>query len=79
MPELIKAGVDVEVFMSNEGYPDEITYSLVAAASEVLRTPAEQILAWLGEAAGPLSGQELARRLDPHFERAGLKPLKLGF
>jgi len=44
-----KAGVDVEVFMSNEGYADEITYSLVGAASEVLKLPAEQILMGFGE------------------------------
>jgi len=44
-----KAGVDVEVFMSNEGYPDDITYNLVAAASEALNVPAEQILHGFGE------------------------------
>jgi len=44
-----KAGVDVEVFMSNEGYPDEITYDLVAAASELLKLPAGQILRGFGE------------------------------
>lgn len=45
----VKAGVDVDVFMSNEGYPDEITYQLVSAASEVLKVPAEQILMGFGE------------------------------
>jgi len=44
-----RAGVDVEVFMSNEGYPDEITYSLVGAASEILKLPADQILEAFGE------------------------------
>lgn len=44
-----RAGVDIDVFMSNEGYPDEITYNLVAAASEVLSLPAEQILMGFGE------------------------------
>jgi len=44
-----KAGVDVEVFISNEGYSDEITYNLVAAASDVLQTPAEEILHGFGE------------------------------
>ena len=36
--ELIKskAGVDVDVFISNESYPDSMTYDLVGAASEVL-------------------------------------------
>jgi hypothetical protein len=43
------AGVDVEVFMTNEGYPDEITYQLVGAASKVLDVPADQILIGFGE------------------------------
>jgi hypothetical protein len=44
-----KAGVDVDVFISNEGYPDEITYKLVGAASEVLGAPAEAILEAFGQ------------------------------
>lgn len=44
-----KAGVDVEVFVSNEAYPDDITYNLVGAASEVLATPARDILIAFGE------------------------------
>lgn len=44
-----RAGVDVDVFISNEGYPDQVTYDLVAAASDVLRLPAEQILHAFGE------------------------------
>lgn len=44
-----KAGVDVDVFISNEGYPDELTYKLVGAASEVLGAPAEDILVAFGE------------------------------
>lgn len=44
-----KAGVDVDVFMSNESYSDDITYRLVAAASETLGAPAEQILVGFGE------------------------------
>jgi hypothetical protein len=44
-----KAGVDVEVFMSNEGYPDDITYNLVGAASQMLNLPATQILRGFGE------------------------------
>ena len=43
------AGVDVDVFMSNEGYPDEMTYRLVGAASEVLGVPADKILEAFGE------------------------------
>lgn len=44
----LKAGVDVDVFVSSEGYPDAVTYSLVGAASEVLDTPAEKILESFG-------------------------------
>lgn len=49
--ELIKekAGVDVDVFISNEAYPDDMTYKLVGAASEVLGLPAETILVVFGE------------------------------
>jgi hypothetical protein len=36
------AGIDVDVFISGEGYPDDVTYSLVAAASRHLSiTPAD--------------------------------------
>jgi hypothetical protein len=49
--ELIKskAGVDVDVFISNEAYPDSMTYDLVGAASEVLGTAADDILVAFGE------------------------------
>lgn len=43
------AGIDVDVFISNEGYPDDYTYRLVAAASELSQTPAEEILEAFGE------------------------------
>ena len=43
-----KAGVEVEVFISSEGYPDELTYSLVSAASDVLGLPAEVVLEAFG-------------------------------
>ncbi len=43
-----KSGLDVEMFISNEGYPDDITYKLVGAASEVLGLPAEKILQAFG-------------------------------
>ncbi|OYW77346.1 MAG: heme NO-binding protein [Verrucomicrobia bacterium 12-59-8] len=45
----LKAGVDVEVFVSNEAYPDEMTYDLVSAASEVLGASASSILIAFGE------------------------------
>lgn len=44
-----KAGVAVDVFMSNESYADDITYNLVGAASEMLNVPAERILIGFGE------------------------------
>jgi len=44
-----RAGVEVDVFMTNESYPDDVTYRLVGAASEVLGVPTEQILNGFGE------------------------------
>lgn len=44
-----KADVDVDVFISNEGYPDEMTYRLVGAASEVTGLPAADVLKAFGE------------------------------
>ncbi len=44
-----KAGVDVEVFISNQGYSDEITYKLVGAASEVLGLTVREVLIAFGE------------------------------
>jgi len=44
-----RAGVTEEIFISNEAYPDEITYRLVAAASELMQVPAEKILHSFGE------------------------------
>lgn len=44
-----EAGVDAEEFMSNESYPDEMTYKLVAAAASCLDLPPEQILQAFGE------------------------------
>jgi len=43
-----RAGVEDEVFVSTEGYPDEMTYALVAAASETLDTPVAGILEAFG-------------------------------
>ena len=44
-----KAGTSIEVFISNESYPDELTYALVAAASELLNVPQEKLLQAFGE------------------------------
>ncbi len=44
-----RAGVDVDVFISNESYPDGMTYQLVWAASELSGTPPGQILEAFGE------------------------------
>lgn len=43
-----QAGVDEEVFVRMDGYPDEITYNLVGVASGVLGIPAEQLLKEFG-------------------------------
>ncbi len=43
------ADVDAEGFISNQPYPDEMTYRLVAAASNALDTPQEDILRAFGE------------------------------
>ena len=44
-----KADVDIDVFVSMDGYPDDITYRLVGAASEVLKISPEQVLEAFGE------------------------------
>lgn len=44
-----RANVDVDVFISNDPYPDDLTYRMVAAAAELLQTPADQILHAFGE------------------------------
>ena len=44
-----KAGVDVDIFLSNESYPDKLTYDLVGAASEVLGLAASEVLTAFGE------------------------------
>lgn len=45
----IKAGVSVTQFDRMEQYPDELTYKLVGAATEVLDIPAAQALHGFGE------------------------------
>lgn len=44
-----KAGIDAECFVSMRPYPDDMTYKLVAAATEVLGLTAEQILEAFGD------------------------------
>ncbi|MHC5826475.1 MAG: heme NO-binding domain-containing protein, partial [Nostoc sp.] len=44
-----KAEVDVDVFLSMEGYPDDITHKLVKAASIILGLPSSQIMQAFGE------------------------------
>ena len=44
-----QAGVEEEEFLSMEAYPDEMTYGLVAAASEVLGVPTPVVLEQFGE------------------------------
>ena len=43
-----RAGVDVEVFVGTQAYPDDVTYGLVGAASEVLALPAVEVLERFG-------------------------------
>jgi len=43
------AGMDTPTFISNEPYPDEVTYRLVTAASEQLGLPADDVLRAFGE------------------------------
>ncbi len=55
-----RAGVD-DVFVAMEPYPDEVTLSLVGAASEVLSLPPDKVLHafgkwWIGNAANEYSG-----------------------
>ena len=38
----------MDVFVSNEGYPDGMTYDLVGAASSVLALPAPEVLEAFG-------------------------------
>jgi hypothetical protein len=45
----VRAGVQEDTFLAMSPYPDEITYNLLAAASEVLDKPAEEILETFGE------------------------------
>ena len=51
MWERIKAdaGVDVEVFIRMDQYPDELTYKLVESASRALQTSAESLLHAFGQ------------------------------
>lgn len=44
----VAAGVDVDVFISGDGYPDEITYSLIGAATRILDVSAAELLQKFG-------------------------------
>ena len=44
-----RAGLEMDSFISMEGYPDELTYELVGAASEELGIPGEELLEAFGE------------------------------
>lgn len=45
----LKSKLEIDVFISNEPYPDETTYILAATASEVLGVPVKQVLFLFGE------------------------------
>lgn len=44
-----KCSVDADIFLSNEPYPDKITYDLATAASETLSISLEDVLISFGE------------------------------
>ena len=44
-----RAGVEIDIWLGNESYPDSETYALVAAASEVLQVPTATVLGAFGE------------------------------
>ena len=44
-----KAGISVDAFLSMKSYPDDITYSLVGAASDILDLTPAQVLEAFGE------------------------------
>jgi hypothetical protein len=46
---LDKAKVETEAFISMESYPDEVTYSLIGATSEVLKISTKEVLELFGE------------------------------
>lgn len=87
-----EAEVDLIAFVSMDAYPDELTYSLVGAASKVLNLPVEEILEAFGkhwvlytarEGYGPLlssagsSLPEFLNNLDALHVRVGLTMPKL--
>lgn len=43
-----KAGVQIDAFVSNDLYPDDMTYELVGAAAEELKLPVDQVLQAFG-------------------------------
>ena len=45
----LKSKLEIDVFISNEPYPDETTYILAATASEVLGVPVKEVLFLFGE------------------------------
>jgi hypothetical protein len=44
-----RAGLDLDAFVSMEAYPDDVTYKLVSAASQILDIPATAVLETFGE------------------------------
>ena len=88
---LQKAGVDVEMFVRMETYPDSMTYSLVGAASDVLSKPVPELLRNFGiywvrytgrEGYGPLldeAGDDLTEVLlnldEMHFRLGTIFPM----
>ena len=44
-----RSNIDIDFFVSNEPYPDDMTYKLVGAISEEMQIPVEDILVSIGE------------------------------
>ena len=62
-----KAGIEVDLFVSNESYDDAVTYNLVGAACDVLTAPADAIL----ESFGPYWITKIATESYGHMMDAG--------
>ena len=45
----LRSRIDIDFFVSNEPYPDEVTYNLVGAISEELQKPVNEILMEIGK------------------------------
>jgi len=56
------------VYTSLGSYPDDDLFKLVAAASEELAAPADDIVRWFGRGAMPLFAERYAHLFSPHAD-----------